>query len=66
MQKRVCTAIQFLLALTTVPVGAEEWRHYGSDPGGTCYSPLDQTYRSNVDCPRRWWWQQVQPREFHG
>ncbi len=28
--------------------GAREWRYYGSDPGGTRYSPLDQITRSNV------------------
>lgn len=40
-------------ALLLVPAGpltaSEEWRHYGNDPGGSRYSPLDQIDRGNVD-----------------
>lgn len=38
-----------LALLLAVPVSqAEEWRHYGNDPGGTRYSRLDLIDRSNV------------------
>ncbi len=47
-----CSSVQILallLGLTTAPLIAEEWRHYGNDPGGTRYSPLAQINRSNVN-----------------
>ncbi len=34
---------------------AEEWPHYGRDPGGMKYSPLDQINRSNVTRLRVAW-----------
>ncbi|HEX5481560.1 MAG TPA: pyrroloquinoline quinone-dependent dehydrogenase [Terriglobia bacterium] len=33
----------------------QEWQHYGGDPGGMRYSPLDQINRSNVDKLRVAW-----------
>ncbi len=38
-----------LIALLASPLPAEEWRHYGNNPGGMRYSTLDQVNRSNVD-----------------
>ena len=35
-------------ALLTAPSLGDEWHHYGNDPGGTRYSPLDQIHRGNV------------------
>ena len=37
-----------LLGLLAASLPAEEWRHYGNDPGGSRYSALDQIDRSNV------------------
>ena len=36
------------VVLLAAPLAADEWRHYGNDPGGMRYSPLDQISRSNV------------------
>ena len=41
------SAFLFLLALAT-PAAAQEWPHYGNDPGGSKHSPLTQINRSNV------------------
>ena len=41
-------AVALIGALLVVPSAGEEWRHYGNDPGGTRYSPLDQIHRGNV------------------
>ncbi len=40
--------VALLLALCASSLSAEEWRHYGNDPGGTRYSPLNQINRDNV------------------
>ena len=40
------TYISLLLSLATA--FAQDWRHYGSDPGGSKYSPLKQIDRANV------------------
>jgi quinoprotein glucose dehydrogenase len=37
-----------LLALPAAGLLAQEWPHYGGDPGGSRYSSLDQVDRSNV------------------
>ena len=37
-----------LIALLVSPLTAEEWLHYGNDPGGMRYSTLDQIRRDNV------------------
>ena len=37
------------LAFLAAPLFAEEWPHYGNDPGGSRYSPLDQVHRGNVN-----------------
>ena len=42
-------AARYLLPLLATLLPAEEWRHYGSDPGGTRYSQLAQIDRGNVD-----------------
>ena len=44
---RVLQAAIFVVLLAA-PLAADEWRHYGNDPGGMRYSPLDQISRSNV------------------
>ncbi|HYO83456.1 MAG TPA: PQQ-binding-like beta-propeller repeat protein [Bryobacteraceae bacterium] len=36
------------LCLVGILGSAEEWRHYGADPGGSKYSPLSEINRSNV------------------
>ncbi len=41
-------AVALLLAVLPPSLSGEEWRHYGNDPGGSRYSPLDQINRSNV------------------
>ncbi|MEO1018076.1 MAG: pyrroloquinoline quinone-dependent dehydrogenase [Pseudomonadota bacterium] len=38
----------FLLGMPTSPIQAEGWGHYGGDPGGSRYSPLDQINAENV------------------
>ena len=38
----------FLIALPSSLALAEEWLHYGNDPGGTRYSQLEQINRGNV------------------
>ena len=40
----VCLSLSLLAPL----LPAQEWRHYGNDPGGMRYSPLDQINRANV------------------
>src|SRR5690625_965457 len=37
------------------PVPVTEWQHYGNDPGGSRYSPLDQITRENVGQLREVW-----------
>ncbi|MBI1792352.1 MAG: pyrroloquinoline quinone-dependent dehydrogenase [Acidobacteria bacterium] len=36
------------LLILTAALSAQEWPHYGGDPGGMKYSPLEQIDRSNV------------------
>jgi glucose dehydrogenase len=45
-----CTPAQlgFFLLIVSSLVLAQEWRRYGSDPGGARYSPLKQIDKSNV------------------
>jgi quinoprotein glucose dehydrogenase len=38
----------FVLAVTLSVAAAQEWPHYGNDPGGSRYSPLDQINKENV------------------
>src|SRR5437867_4079560 len=45
---RLNPAIVYSLLLPLGAAVAQEWRHYGSDPGGSKYSPLKQIDRSNV------------------
>src|SRR5881628_693996 len=48
--------LPFLLALlAALPAAAQEWPHYGGDPGGTRYSKLDQVHRGNVTRLRVAW-----------
>ena len=44
-----------LLALLAAGASAQDWPHYGSDPGGTKYSPLTQVNRGNVTRLRAAW-----------
>ncbi|MBI3697134.1 MAG: pyrroloquinoline quinone-dependent dehydrogenase [Acidobacteria bacterium] len=41
---RKLIVLSFVLSLAS----AQDWPHYGNDPGGSRYSPLDQINRSNV------------------
>src|SRR5262245_15769478 len=52
-----------VVVLTRLPLAGQsaarhgEWRYYGSDAGGTKYSPLDQINRDNVkDLRIAWRW----------
>src|SRR5215831_12851242 len=47
-------ACLFLL-LAPALVIAQDWRHYGNDPGGSKHSPLTQIDRSNVTRLRAAW-----------
>lgn len=42
------TRLAILSLLLAAPQFGQEWHHYGNDPGGTRYSPLDQIDRLNV------------------
>ena len=42
-------------ALSGAPAGAQDWLHYGNDPGGTRFSPLAQIDTSNVGALTRAW-----------
>jgi quinoprotein glucose dehydrogenase len=42
-------------AAPSSPAPADEWRHYGGDPGGTRFSRLDRIDRGNVGRLRRVW-----------
>ena len=41
--------ISLLFPILTITLFAQEWHHYGNDPGGMRYSPLSQINRENVD-----------------
>ena len=47
--------VAFALLLMAPPLAAEEWHHYGNDPGGSRYSPLGQINRDNVKDLRVAW-----------
>ena len=56
MKLRTCARYNPLVRTVAIPLvllaallPAEEWRHYGNDPGGMRYSPLGQIHRGNVD-----------------
>jgi len=44
----VIRLLALVLLLSSV-LPAQQWRHYGGDPGGMKYSPLDQIHRGNVE-----------------
>lgn len=44
-----------LLISLSFTVAAQDWPHYGNDPGGTRYSPLQQIHVSNVQNLRLAW-----------
>jgi quinoprotein glucose dehydrogenase len=49
-------ALALLLTLSaSKPTPRRDWRHYGGDPGGTKYSPLDQINKTNVGQLRPAW-----------
>jgi membrane-bound PQQ-dependent dehydrogenase (glucose/quinate/shikimate family) len=48
-------AVVLILLLVPCSGWAQEWRSYGSDPGGTRYSPLQQINRQNVSGLKRAW-----------
>jgi membrane-bound PQQ-dependent dehydrogenase (glucose/quinate/shikimate family) len=49
------SAIMVFLVLAPCGIGAQEWRFYGGDAGGTRFSSLKQINRQNVSALKRAW-----------